>query len=154
MAPWAKAYTGDIDEVYTELALEKIENEPTGPEGKRIDDYKELFKYEKGDGSVKELKKSKKSKKILMKGVAGNGKTTLAKKVAYDWAKGIFTAISIVFFVSMKLVKPGDAIENIIIRQTPLLQGISFPEQKLKNLLEVFGHKCLIILDGWMKMNR
>ena len=43
MAPWAKAYTVAMNQIYTELTLEKIENEPTGPEGKRIDDYKELF---------------------------------------------------------------------------------------------------------------
>ena len=71
MAPWAKAYTVDIEKIYTELSLEKIENQPTGPEGKTIDDYKELFREEKGNGSVKEKKKSKKSKKILMKGGRG-----------------------------------------------------------------------------------
>ena len=43
MGPWAKAYTVDIKDIYTELSLEKIENQPTGPEGKRIEDYKELF---------------------------------------------------------------------------------------------------------------
>ena len=43
MAPWAKAYTVDIKDIYTELSLEKIENQPTGPEGQRIEDYKELF---------------------------------------------------------------------------------------------------------------
>ena len=43
MAPWAKAYTVDIKDTYTELSLEKIENQPTGPEGKRLGDYKELF---------------------------------------------------------------------------------------------------------------
>ena len=34
MAPWAKAYTVDVKDVYTDLTLEKIENQPTGPEGK------------------------------------------------------------------------------------------------------------------------
>ena len=43
MAPLAKAYTVDIKDTYTELSLEKIENQPTGPEGKRLGDYKELF---------------------------------------------------------------------------------------------------------------
>ena len=43
MAPWAKAYTVDIKDIYTELSLRKIENQPTGPECKRIEDYKELF---------------------------------------------------------------------------------------------------------------
>ena len=63
MAPWAKAYTVDIEKIYTELSLEKIENQPTGPEGKTIDDYKELFQEEKGNGSVKKRKNPKSQKR-------------------------------------------------------------------------------------------
>ena len=76
------------------------------------------------------------------------GKTTLVKKVTFDWAKGIFNAVSIVFFVSLKLVNPGDAIENVIIDQTPVLQGLNVIGSKIKTILESFGPRCLLILDG------
>ena len=52
------------------------------------------------------------------------GKTTVSKKAAYDWAMGIFKTFTIVFFVFLKLVKPGDSIESIIIEQTPALEGL------------------------------
>ena len=63
-------------------------------------------------------------KKVLFKGDPGSGKTTISKKVHSDWVQGIFTAVTIIFFVSMKLVKPGDPIENVIIQQKPVLEAI------------------------------
>ena len=76
------------------------------------------------------------------------GKSTLGRKIAYDWAKGVFTAVSVVFYISMKLIRPGQSIENIIIEQTPILEALEIGERKHKNILDSFGHKCLIILDG------
>ena len=92
--------------------------------------------------------KGKKGKKILAKGDPGMGKSTLGRKIAYDWAKGVFTAVSVVFFVSMKLIRPGQSIENIIIRQNSRLEALSVTEQKMKNMLNAFGDSCLIIFDG------
>ena len=141
----------DIEKIYTELSLEKIENQPTGPEGKRIKDYKELFAER---NVTKETKTAEfPAKKILMKADPGMGKTTHGKKMTCDWAKGFFTAMSVVFFVSMKLVRPGDAIENIIIQQTPVMEGLSITPVKVKAMvkaiLDQFSTRCLIIFDGF-----
>ena len=87
-------------------------------------------------------------RKILIKGDPGMGKTTLCKKVAWDWAKKLFTTFSIVFFVFLKLVKPGDAVENVIVQQNPFMRGLGITEKRLKYILDTFGNKCLIILDG------
>ena len=62
--------------------------------------------------------------------------------------KGLFTAVSIVFFVFLKLVRPDDAIENVIIEQNPLLKGSGISQQKLNGVFQSFGNKCLLILDG------
>ena len=43
MVPWAKAYTVDMKDMYTDLTLEKIENQPSGPSHLKINDYKVLF---------------------------------------------------------------------------------------------------------------
>lgn len=80
------------------------------------------------------------------------GKSTFSKKVLYDGAVGIFTTFTVMFFVSMKLVRPGDSIENIIIQKTPELEGLNVTEKKLKSILESFGSKCLIICDGLVTM--
>ena len=131
-----------MEAAYTELKIEKTEDTPAGPKYTPITDYRDLFK------DVTRTSKPKR-KRILGKGDPGIGKTTFSKKTAWDWARGIFTTFSIVFFVSLKLVQPGDAIENMIIQQTPVLQGLDVTEEKLTNILSSFGSQCLIILDGF-----
>ena len=76
------------------------------------------------------------------------GKTTLGKKVGYDWAMETFKRFSIIFFVSLKFAKPGESIENIIIKQNPELEGLNVTEAKLRACFEKFGSRCLIIFDG------
>ena len=151
VAPWIKEYVTDMDELYSELTLEKLYNKPYGYEHRKLDTYKELFT----DPEIPEIESDTKLKhkkgqrnKILFKGEPGIGKTTLMKKITFDWAKGIFTAVSIVFFVFLKLVNPGDAIEKVIIEQTPVLQGLNITGAKVKHILEQFGPRCLVILDG------
>ena len=86
--------------------------------------------------------------KILAKGNPGMGKTTWCKKVAWDWAKGLFQTFSIVFFVFLKFVKPGAAIENIIIEQNLYMKGLKISDKMLENIIEVFGNRCLLFMDG------
>ena len=216
MAPWAKAYTVDMKDMYTELTLDKIENKPSGPSHSKISNYKDLFRENQDCGKRQDDRGRKKSKipiikkenhktpikekfvdyrmrvkqskipipsktvkkatrqasvgtksdsamgekvktevkekhkgdRVLLKAEQGFGKTTLSRKITWDWAMSIFTTFSIVFFVSLKLVRPGDVIENIIIQQTPPLEGMNVTPNQLKKILNTFGHRCLIIFDG------
>ena len=155
MAPWATAYTEvDMDKLYTELTLEKLENTPASLLSEKIENYQKLFGSpecgESQDDKVKSKAnfKKKKGKRILCKGDPGMGKTTWGKKIGYDWAKGIFTAYSIVFFVFLKLVQPDDTIENVIIEQNPHLEGLRMSPANLRRILEIHSEKCLVILDG------
>ena len=89
-------------------------------------------------------------RKFLLKGGPGMGKTSLSKKIAWDWAKRLFVKVSIVFFVFLKLVKPGDFIEDAIVQQMLKFQKKQIEKKnKLINILEHFGHRCLLILDGY-----
>ena len=56
--------------------------------------------------------------------------------------------MSIVFFVFLKLVKPGDFLEDAIIHQSDELQGEKLTKKKLAYILETLSHECLLILDG------
>ena len=42
MVPWLRGYIVQMEDLYTELTVGKIENKPTGPESKVINDSKEL----------------------------------------------------------------------------------------------------------------
>ena len=149
VAPWIREYVADMDDLYSELILEKIRNKPTGYYHKRIKNYEELFVFleseeDKGESMLGRVP----GKKILIKADPGMGKTTLVKKIAWDWAKKHFTEVSIVFFVFLKLVNPGNGIQNVIIDQTPELAGLGVTKEKISSILDRFGEKCLLILDG------
>ena len=76
------------------------------------------------------------------------GKTSLVKKIAWDWARRLLTKVSIVFFVFLKSVKPSDLIEDAIMWQNPILEGLHVTKVKLTSILERLGPECLLILDG------
>ena len=170
VAPWIRDYVVDMEDLYCEQKLEKLHNKPFGVSEQPLKDYKELFV-----GSEQELEltcdgtsigpirsgarmfktcnkaaqvRRVKGRKVLVKGKPGIGKTTLLKKVGWDWAKGIFQTFTIVFFVFLKLVKPGDAIENVIIDQMPELEGMNVSAEELREILDTLGPRCLIIFDG------
>ena len=151
----------DMEELYTELTLEKIDNILFGEERKELENYKELFtrhnpgmleylyiRYYIPENIRHNIPSLRPNTKILFKGNPGMGKTSLVKKIAYDWAKGDFDEISIVFFVFLNVVQPCDLIENIIMLQNPMLEGFHVTKVKLANILGRFGTECLLILDG------
>ena len=144
MVPWIESYQVEMGKTYTELTLEKIENEPAGPTNQIVENYADLFTNSKD----KKKRKRVKGKKVLAKGDPGIGKSTFSKKVAWDWAKGIFTIVSVLFFVSLKLVKRGDAIENVIIEQNLPLKRLQITKEKLMKMFQTFGDRCLVVLDG------
>ena len=98
VAPWIRDYVVNMDDLYTELALEKIHNKPTRQDAIMLKDYTEFFgncepservnnlnfpeqeslparKRLRTDGH-KSHDEQNKSDKILMKGDPGMGKTT------------------------------------------------------------------------------
>ena len=137
--PWFEGYRINIDELYTELVLEKIERKLLGEETWTLQTYKDMFNCDESQCEFI---------KVLIKAGPDMGKTTLGKKVTRDWATGVFKKFSIVFFVALKFVKPGDPTEKVIAQQYPELEGLHITQQKLRALLNRYGNRILIILDG------
>ena len=150
-APWIRDYLVDMEQLYTELTLEKINDNLFDQERIKLESYRELFKptmLKYIDIRYYYPTSLRPKRKILIKGHPGMGKTSLVKKIAWDWAKGFFDPVSIVFFVFLKSVKPGDLTEDAILWQNPMLKGLHVTTAKLANILERFGPECLLILDG------
>ena len=167
MAPWLRAYTVDMDrlytdpvldrkentstgeevqpitvdmsKMYTDSVLDRIQNTPVEEEFKLISDYRELFLLDPTDIT---------GKKVLVTGDPGKGKSTFVKKIAWDWSRGVFVDITLVLVVQLKLLESDDSIENVIIRQCQPLEGLKVSEKKLRQILDKFGNRCLLILDG------
>ena len=113
--PLWPSHLNDMDELYTNLTLRKVERKLLGEESRILQGYEDMFNCNKSEH---------KNRKILMKAAAGMGKTTLGRNITCDWARDMFQKFSMIFFVPLKFVKPGDAIENVIIQQNPELEGL------------------------------
>ena len=85
--------------------------------------------------------------KVLVKGRIGQGKSMLAKKIAFDWGQGLFKIFPLVFFIDMKLAQPGQTIENMIIEQNGLGE-LKFTPQKITEILDTFRGEILVIIDS------
>ena len=125
--------------LHTDSVLDRVENTPTGEEFKPVSNYRELFLLDPTDIM---------GKKVLVTGDPGKGKSTFVKKIAWDWSRGVFVDITLVLVVQQKLVESDDSFESIIIRQCPPLEGLKISEKKLRHILDTFGKRCLLILDG------
>ena len=86
VAPWIREYVTDMDNLYSELTLEKLDNELCGEERKKLDTYKELFTDPSECSGINVSQTILPSKKVLFKGDPGIGKSTLMKKITFDWA--------------------------------------------------------------------
>ena len=154
---WQENSEVEMDDLFTELLLQKLNNKSYGRECKHLRSYRDMFVcFGTGDestkivdeGVVRKVRIQIPGRKILMKGKPGVGKSTLMKKITFDWANGDFDAVLLVFFVALKFVKPGEAIENVIVGKTYGLKGLNVTPGKVRKILQKFGSRCLFILDG------
>ena len=151
MAPWAEQ--SDVDmKLFTEVNLERTEKTALGLHGTAVTDHKDLFISDTHDSSIVSVNNNSlkpKGQKVLLIGKTGTGKSTLGKKLAYDWAKRYFTTFSIVFFILLKKIESRTSIETVMRNQIPDLNSLNITDENLRNILENFGDNCLIILDGF-----
>ncbi len=149
-SPWLDSDVLEFEDVYLPVGLEK-ETPGKRLSAECVKDYKDLF-VKSSSTAVSDSKRRKAQRhKILIKGDPGVGKTTVVSKIAYDWAVSTWNVFSLVFFISLKVVKPGDLIENIIIDENvvPSVYAEEYDIQKIDTILKTYGNKCLLILEGF-----
>ena len=131
VAPWIRDYVVEMQELYCELTLEEVTYKPSGKLKAKIENYIHLFDE---NAEVPD--------KILVKGDPGMGKSTLSKKIAWDWAKNDFKKVSIVFLLLLKSVHPDDSLEKVLLEQIAELVGLGITQDKLESFIEHFGRQC------------
>ena len=143
IATWTKEFTVKLKDVRTRLEISKHKSNETNLV---INDYEELFEDGKQSPDRNVLDSEAVSqRKMLLKG--RTGKTSMTKRIASNWARGVFKAFAIVFFISMKLVDPGEVLRNIIIDQNSL-GDLKITRENLKDIFDQIGDDCLLIIDG------
>ncbi len=153
--PWLEEDQMEMNDIYLPNRLIEEIKTPSSTQTKQLKDYTELFDNSKESEEGKEetkgkIKNKKQRKKILIKGAPGIGKSTLTAKMVYDWAVSTWNTFALVFFISMKVINPGEAIENIIVdgNITPSLCDEEIPPEKIKKILKENGEKVLLIFEG------
>ncbi len=86
-----------------------------------------------------------------MKGDPGIGKSTLVKKIVYDWANDILQTFKLILWVSLKLLNPWETVENVITDECLGMLGMEHGVEAyhMRNILKQFGKQVLLILDGF-----
>ena len=132
MANWAKEYTPEMGKLQTKFMISKKHKREV-----TIKDvtYEKLFP------------KQGINRKVLLKACHGLGKSTCCKKIAWDWATGKFTSVSVVFHLTMKTLKAGDNIESIIVEQYRE-KGVEINRQALYDIFRERDYETLVIING------
>ena len=77
----------------------------------------------------------------------GWGKSICCRNIAWDWANGQLTPVSVVFHLTVKTLKVGHSLESIIIEQYAK-KGVNIHKPTLIDLFRNSGYQSLVIVDG------
>ena len=147
-SPWLEDDVMEFEDIYKPLRIARKMGLPYDTGNDFVNDYKDIFASEEGQGGGKRPKRTR--KKVILQGSPGMGKSTMVSKMVYDWATNAWKAFTLVFFISLKLVRPGEPIENIIVDEeiNPVLYDEDFSTEMIRSILKNHGEKCLLIFDG------
>ena len=143
--PFCDIVADHTEEIKLALRLEKKNGRKINSE---LDKYETLFDVPV-DRSPRKKCRNVKGKRILLKDDNGMGKISVMRRIEWDWAKGKFGHFRLVLLVSLRGIKSDDKLEDIIFRQNLQLWDIPLTPKKLRRIFEVYGHDCLLLLDGW-----
>ena len=144
ITPWNSEGTVDIDEIYIQLSMLRDHKRTDGKTKKRLQDYAEMFKGYGGDPN--------RSKRILVYGRPGIGKSTFTQKIAVDWARGkkeILKKFDVLLLINLRDVC--DIQDFCTMVETAELLSADEPGvvSTLYEYIRQNQEKVLLVLDGY-----
>ena len=87
---------------------------------------------------------------VVLKGIAGKGKTTLARKIAHDWTcqdvESKLAHFKVIFVLTMREIKESSGILDAIHRILPTTTELS--KRDIGDLIQTYEKEVLIVFDG------
>ena len=143
ITPWDSDNTVHIDEIYTELFWVRNNRKPSGKKEEKLNDYSDV---------LREQKSNPYSNRFLVYGIPGIGKSTFAKKIALDWARGkkeILKKFDVLLMIPLRNVCGCSTFRDILIEA----KLFSTEDQRFIDGLNryILDHqdKVLLVLDGF-----
>ncbi|XP_022106955.1 NACHT, LRR and PYD domains-containing protein 3-like [Acanthaster planci] len=143
MIPWVDDDSKHIDEIYSGLMLETEEGLTDSERRSRVlETYGEIFEVKTKNGDPIHI--------AILKGEPGRGKSTLVKKMAYDWAVYIrvLQKYKLVFVLKMHALEQGCDVIDAISDQ--LLPWLTSSDRRVLDLyIQDSSDKVLFLMDGF-----
>uniref|UniRef100_T1JBX5 NACHT domain-containing protein n=1 Tax=Strigamia maritima TaxID=126957 RepID=T1JBX5_STRMM len=112
-----------------------------------LDDSKKAIRIE----DIFNLVNDKKPVRILIEGPPGFGKTTLATKLAYDWAKNEeYINFEFAFFIPLRELKQRSIKDAIF----EIGKHCEYPDNEIEMMIQCHKEEILLIMDGLDEMTQ
>ncbi|XP_013389014.1 uncharacterized protein LOC106157810 [Lingula anatina] len=145
--PWDPCDTMHIDDVYVNPQWVHDERKPAGTSSVPIQSYTSLFN---------DTEQGRTPKRILVRGIAGIGKTTFTQKMATDWANNtlglkkceVFSNLKYLLILNLRSILPHQTLKKAIEMQIPC----SAEKGVIEDVMCALNDDCnnvLLVFDGY-----
>ncbi|XP_070533088.1 NACHT, LRR and PYD domains-containing protein 12-like [Ptychodera flava] len=133
--PWNDDIHLNLHEVYTTLEVKKVKG-VTLKMGKALENLHDMFKSSESSDTWR----------IRIEGAPAMGKSTLCRKLAYDWSCGELQQYTLLFFLEMRHVVEHDMIAEICNQLIP--DDFDLSKQELSELILKYETSVIFLCDG------
>ena len=147
---WSKKAVVDIHQIYTRLSWVKEKRTPAGTTQSELKHYSDLFSANK-NGVI--------SKRILVQGQTGIGKSTFVKKLLVDWVEvnrgtgdeqaAVLRNFELVVAVNLKEVSECQSLKDVIRLSNVFAKEDKYMTEGLVDYISNNQEKVLLIFDGY-----
>ena len=142
LLPWFDEDTTDIESIFVAPEVTKLINTPSRRIEKELESYDMIVAMETNVGQ--------RVCRVLVRGKAGSGKSTLISKLVHDWALrvGRLGEYQLVFALNLREAHPRDSLVEMIFDQ--ILPGDTvISKAALESYVQSHADQVLLLLDGY-----